>query len=155
MSYLDRNLLDGEKVVYRTHLHWTVYYHALLLIVLALACFGAAAVYPDAIYPLLGVGAVALVIGLVIGFFRWLDKISSEFGVTDKRVIIKVGLVKRRSIELLLRQVEGIGVEQSVAGRVFGFGEIVIAGTGGTKEVFRRIADPLEFRKQVQAQSIR
>jgi uncharacterized membrane protein YdbT with pleckstrin-like domain len=155
MSYIDRNLLDGETVIYRTHLHWIVYAQALLLFVLAFACFACGYVYPDANSVLMIVGGVALIIGLVIAFFRWLDQISSEFGVTDKRVIIKVGLVRRRSIELLLRQIEGVGVEQSISGRVFGFGEIVIAGTGGTKEVFRGIARPLEFRKQVQAQSIR
>jgi uncharacterized membrane protein YdbT with pleckstrin-like domain len=73
--------------------------------------------------------------------------------VTTKRVIIKVGLVRRRSVELLLRQVEAIRVEQGILGRILGYGTIIVGGTGGTAEPFSEIAAPLEFRRQVQMQS--
>jgi hypothetical protein len=32
-----------------------------------------------------------------------------------------------------------------------GYGTITVVGTGGTKEAFRLISNPLEFRRQVQA----
>lgn len=72
----------------------------------------------------------------------------SEFGVTDKRVLIKTGIVGRHTLETLLTKVENIGVEQSVWGRLFGFGTIYVTGTGSTKETFPGIDAPLEFRKQ-------
>src|SRR6185369_4260690 len=76
---------------------------------------------------------------------------SSEFAVTDKRVIIKVGWIRRRTLETMLAKVEGVGVDQTLTGRMLGFGTITVTGTGGTKEEFDRIADPLEFRRQVQS----
>jgi uncharacterized membrane protein YdbT with pleckstrin-like domain len=81
----------------------------------------------------------------------WIRASSSEFAITNKRVLIKVGLVRRHSLELLLQKVEGIGVDQSILGRILGYGTITVSGVGGTKEAFRMISSPLEFRRQVQA----
>ncbi len=78
-----------------------------------------------------------------------IQRATSEFAVTNRRVIIKVGLVSRRTVELNLEKVESIGVEQTVLGRILGYGTIVVVGTGGTKEPFRRIADPMGFRRAV------
>src|SRR4029077_1171933 len=79
-----------------------------------------------------------------------IKRISSEFAVTNRRVLINVGLIGRHTVELLLQKVEGIGVDQPLSGRVLGFGTIVVTGTGGTCERFDRIADPLQFRRHVQ-----
>lgn len=78
---------------------------------------------------------------------------TSEFAVTNRRVIIKVGLFERRTLELNLSKIESIGIEQGFWGRLFGFGSIEVIGTGGTKEIFHRIAAPLEFRPAVQQAS--
>ena len=77
---------------------------------------------------------------------------ATEMTVTNKRVFVKVGLAARRTIELLLSRVESIGVEESVMGRMLGYGTVIVHGTGGTPEVFNMIAHPLEFRTQVQQQ---
>jgi len=90
-------------------------------------------------------------IGLLMLVPPWIRSISSEFAVTNKRVLVKVGLIRRHSLELLLQKVEGIGVDQGILGRILGYGTITVSGTGGTREAFRMIADPLEFRRQVQA----
>jgi uncharacterized membrane protein YdbT with pleckstrin-like domain len=74
---------------------------------------------------------------------------TSEFAVTNRRVIIKVGLVSRKTVELNLEKVESIGVEQTILGRILGSGTLVVVGTGGTREPFRRIADPMGFRRAV------
>jgi uncharacterized membrane protein YdbT with pleckstrin-like domain len=76
---------------------------------------------------------------------------SSEFAVTNKRVIIKLGVLNTRSIELLLPKIEGIEVTQSLSGRLFGYGEIIVTGSGGTREPFEGIQGPLDFRQAVQA----
>ncbi len=74
---------------------------------------------------------------------------TSEFAVTNRRVIIKVGLVSRRTIELNLEKVESIGVEQTILGRILDYGTIVVIGTGGTREPFPGLRDPLGFRRAV------
>ncbi len=67
--------------------------------------------------------------------------------------MMKVGVFSTRSIELLLNKIEAIAVSQSVIGRLFGYGDIVLTGSGGTREPFSHIQDPLEFRRAVQSVS--
>jgi uncharacterized membrane protein YdbT with pleckstrin-like domain len=92
------------------------------------------------------VGAAIL---LGVGLIR---KNSTEVAVSNKRVLIKTGFITRKSIEVLLLKVESIGVNESFVGRALGYGSVVIRGTGGTLETFGKIANPNEFRKQVQQQ---
>lgn len=75
---------------------------------------------------------------------------TSEFAITNKRVIIKVGLISRRTLEMNLNKIESVNVNQGILGRLLGYGTIVVVGTGGTKEPFSSIADPLKFRKKFQ-----
>ena len=81
-----------------------------------------------------------------IAFQNW------EYGVTNKRVIIKTGVLRHKSIELLLSKVESISVNEPLLGRMLGYGTIVIVGTGGTREPFRWIDQPNEFRRRVHDQ---
>ncbi|OZI08143.1 hypothetical protein BWI93_10815 [Siphonobacter sp. BAB-5385] len=82
----------------------------------------------------------------------WIKRSSDEFVITNKRLVIKTGFISRDTIELNLNKVESIQVEQSVWGRMFGFGTVSIHGTGETSQVFTRISDPLEFRRKYQEQ---
>ena len=75
---------------------------------------------------------------------------TSEFAITNKRVIIKVGVISRRTLEMNLNKIESVNVNQGILGRILGYGTIVIVGTGGTKERFTAISNPLEFRRKFQ-----
>ena len=77
---------------------------------------------------------------------RW----SDEFVITNKRVVIKTGLFSRKTFEMNLSKIESVNVDQSVWGRLLGYGSITIIGTGGTRESFDTIQKPLEFRKRFQ-----
>ena len=143
MGYIEANLLPGETVVQRARLHWIVFLKAIAVAVVGLAVL--------IVQPL--VGAIIVGIGLLMALPPWLARTTSEFGVTSKRVIIKVGLIRRRTLELLIRQVEAISVDQSLAGRIFNFGTITLTGTGGVRETFHNIANPLEFRRSIQSLS--
>jgi uncharacterized membrane protein YdbT with pleckstrin-like domain len=66
--------------------------------------------------------------------------------------MIKTGMFSRRSLEIMLPKVESIGIDESAFGRMLGYGSVMIHGTGGTPEPFRKIAHPSEFRKEVQQQ---
>ena len=150
MSYIDSNLIEGERVVFRTRLHWLVLLLALLLlaVLLALAAWMAAGQGSAAPFFWLPIAA-----GLVLLLPPLIRRQSSDFAVTNKRVMMKTGVFTTRSIELLLSKVEAIAVDQSLLGRMFGYGDIVITGSGGTHEAFAGIQAPLAFRKAVQAVS--
>ena len=77
---------------------------------------------------------------------RW----SDEFVVTNKRVIVKTGLFSRRTLEMNLNKIESVNVDQSIMGRMLGYGTITIIGTGGTKESFPNIGHAVDFRKRFQ-----
>jgi uncharacterized membrane protein YdbT with pleckstrin-like domain len=143
MGYVDSSLLPNEHVTYRARLHRIIYLLPVCVLIVALVV---ALVSGSWI-----AGGVLGLIGIVLLVPPWIRSISSEFAVTNKRVLVKVGLVRRHSLELLLQKVEGIGVDQGILARILGYGTITVSGTGGTREAFRMIADPLEFRRQVQA----
>lgn len=148
MSYVDSTLLPGEQVTFRTHLHWIIFVRAGAFLLLG------ALLYVFAIHiSLSGFGLLLMVPGLVLWVFAYIHRRTAEFAVTNKRVIVKVGVVRRRTIEMLLRQVEALEVSQSILGRIFGYGTLLIIGTGGTREPFQRISAPLEFRRAAQAAS--
>ena len=94
---------------------------------------------------------IPLAVGLVILLAAFIKRQSSDFAVTNKRVMMKVGVFRTRSIELLLSKIEAIAVDQHVMGRIFGYGDIVVTGSGGTKEAFSKIQSPLAFRRAVQS----
>ena len=146
MSYIDSHLLPGETVSYRTRLHWKIFVVPTLIAVAMLA-LGIWALSADR--RILATAPIA--IALIVLFAAWIQRRSSEFAVTNKRVIIKLGFMTTRSMELLLAKIEGIAVSQSLFGRMFGFGEIIVTGSGGTQEPFDNIQSPLDFRQAVQA----
>ena len=160
MSYVEKHLIEGETVVYATGLHWIVLVRSFLLALL----FGVPGVAllvlstkqgsdssQESTAMMVG-GIVFVVVALVCLIAALIKRGATEMAVTDKRVIVKVGVASRRTFELLLQKVESIGVEESVMGRILGYGSVVIHGTGGSPEAFDRVAHPIEFRKQVQQQ---
>ena len=79
-----------------------------------------------------------------------MDRYTDEFAITNKRVVIKTGLISRKTVELNLSKIESVNVDQTFMGRIFGFGNITIIGIGGTHEFFVNFSKPLEFRKKFQ-----
>ncbi len=75
---------------------------------------------------------------------------TSELVITDRRVLIKVGFIRRRTLEMFISKIESVGVSQGLFGRLFDYGTVTISGTGGSAEPFKTIADPLGFRNCVQ-----
>ena len=96
-------------------------------------------------WALVGIFAAATVL-----VAAYLKRRASEFAVTNKRVLVKVGLFHTRSMELLLSKVEGITVDQDLVGKLLNCGSIVVTGSGGTREEFTGIGEPLEFRRALQ-----
>ena len=147
VSYIDSNLLEGERVVFRTRLHWLLFLGPVLLTVIVLfpvAWLLASGTWRSYAWIPLGFGLFILLVAAI-------KRLSSDFAVTNKRIMMKVGVYHMRSIELLLSKVEAIAVDQSLLGRIFGYGDIVVTGSGGTKETFSHIQAPLEFRRAVQS----
>lgn len=147
MGYVDKNLMGKEAIIFQARLHWNVY---ILPVIIAVS----------SLYPLFWAvsekynnAAIAILAADLLLFLLPLMKTkTSEFAVTDKRIIMKVGILEVKTLEMFLNKVENIGVNQTLAGRALNYGEVIITGSGGTKEVFGNIARPYEFRKSAQEQ---
>jgi Bacterial PH domain len=160
MGYIDASLVSGETVVYQTRLHWIVMLRHILLALLLLAGGVALLVY-FLHHPQLGNtdkhltegGAAALLFfGLVALIAGAVRRNATEMAVTTRRVVVKQGLMSRKTIEMLLNKIETIEVSEPMIGRMLGYGSITMVGTGGTSEPFHKIAHPLLFRGEVQQQ---
>ncbi|HEX2831861.1 MAG TPA: PH domain-containing protein [Thermoanaerobaculia bacterium] len=152
MSYVDENLLPNERVVYRAHLHRLRYVAPLTVAALALIA-GLVLVFRESGLPWAIACGIVFLASACVALAYFVQSWGSEFAVTNRRVLIKIGFIRRHTVELLLQKVEGIGVDQTLVGRMFDYGSIIVTGTGGTQERFNSIADPLEFRRQVQSQT--
>lgn len=125
MSYVERNLLSGEQVLYRAKLSWWGM-KGLLLGSLLVIFYG---------------------LGLLILGWLWLSRRASEFAVTNKRIVLKLGLINVRTLELQIGKVEMVSVSEPMLGRIMGYGSVIIGGSGGTKEVFAGIENPQAFKR--------
>ena len=103
---------------------------------------------PDVTHALAGIAAALGVLVIVVALVR---RSSTELAVTNRRVIAKFGLIARSTVEMNLAKIESVRVEQTVLGRLFGFGSIIVTGTGSTMDPIRFIADPIAFRQAIQA----
>lgn len=153
MGYVERHLLAGERVVYKTRLHWVLFVKPALLMLVGVILMVLLRQVQDP--PWLWIfGAAVALIGLVWAFVHYVEVMTSEFAVTTSRLILKVGLISRYTTELLLAKVESIGVQQGLIGRLLNYGDLTVTGTGGAREVFRRVRDPIGFRNHVQQASL-
>jgi uncharacterized membrane protein YdbT with pleckstrin-like domain len=137
--------MTGEQIIYLAKHHWIIFYKSIVF--LSIGVFIMTLQYNITI-----VGIPFIILGIIVSINHIIDYLTSEFAVTNKRLILKIGFIKRNTLELFLTKVETIQIHQNILGRIFGFGTITIIGTGGTKDPYINIASPLKFRKYAQEQ---
>jgi uncharacterized membrane protein YdbT with pleckstrin-like domain len=158
MGYIENNLIGGESVIYRARLHWVLFIRPALVSLLFVAAaaglfhFASQSSTPDNTQLMERIAIALILIAIIPILVAFIRRSSREYAVTNKRVIMQVGAVQRKTEEMFLNKIESIGVDQSVAGRMLGFGTVVIRGTGGSFEPFDRVSAPLELRRQIQEQ---
>ena len=154
MRYVRKVLQPGETVVYATKLHWLIYVNTTLLAIACVALVGAAVSTSDNQSISLAFAIAAIIFALLAlstGLRAFIRRATTELAVTDHRVIYKSGLLSRHTIEMNRDKVESVDVDQSLLGRIFGYGTVVVRGTGGCLEPIRNIGDPLTFRSHITA----
>ncbi len=157
MSYIKNNLGNNEHIIYLTGPHWMIFFPAMVSFLVFLIFFigGHSIIHPFVLFGISAYGFLCLALFLITIFHALLGYIrytTSEYGITNQRIVIKVGFIRRDTLEVLLKRVESIQVDQTVPGRLFNYGSITIRGTGGTHDPFDFVPAPLEFRKAAQEQ---
>lgn len=129
MSYIEKSLGAGEKVVAIARFHWWYTVKA----VLALVFLG------------------WLLVGFYLFFKMMIRKWTTEIGVTSHRFVEKTGLFTLTTNEIALNNIEGVRVQQSFWGRLLGYGRLRIEGTGIDAIELPDIADPIAFRAAIES----
>ncbi len=125
-NYVNTVLVEGERLIYEGKQSWLAEAVPILLGLLTL--------------PIFGLGLIFLLPVLVRHF-------TTELAITDKRVIAKFGLISRKTIEINIKKIESVQVVQSILGRLFGYGSIIVSGAGNPQAPIPNISNPMSFRE--------
>lgn len=136
MGYAEENLTPNETLLYKARISWVIYLPGFLFM-----C--ASPIFRQYIPVALAVFGVGILMMLRAYFYA----ISTEFAVTNERIIAKTGLVSRNTMEVRHDKVEGLVLDQSVWGRMLNYGTLILHGTGSGSLPIRNIDNPLEFRR--------
>lgn len=129
MRYIDESLAAGETIIQRGKWPGVFWFGAWAALVL------------------LGI----IVVGVFIFAVAAIKMKTTDFAVTNRRVILKRGWLNRRTHELAVESVEGVSLDQSLIARLFGYGRVVVTGTGDAAIAFPPMADPVAFRRAIEA----
>jgi uncharacterized membrane protein YdbT with pleckstrin-like domain len=152
VAYVNSVLQPGETIKAIGRLHWINYLKAFLIaaVGVALLLYG----QPEATKPArvaAYAGWVLLAVAVVTFLAAWFHRQMTELSVTNHRVIYKSGFIRRHTVEMNMDKVETVNVDQSIWGRILGYGTIHVMGTGQGIEGLRRIAHPVDVRNAITA----
>ena len=151
--YIDQILQPGEKVLYSTNAHWIFFWPAIagwILAAVLLGLSGMVSAGPSAML-CLSLAAISAIFALYKTVTAWFHRWTTETDVTNLRVVHKTGFITRQTFEMSLDKIESVDVDQSIAGRIFDYGNVTVRGVGEGKETLATIASPLAFRNTITA----
>lgn len=152
MAYYSKVLQPDETVKAVGRLHWSIYVRAVILLAIAAALLLWSSRIGDdwQLYARYGGGVIG-VLGLLVLFAAWIKRHATEIVVTDRRVIYKRGLLSRHTVEMNISKIETVDVEQGLGGRIWGYGTLLIRGTGAGFEPLENVGAPLRIRNAIVA----
>ena len=136
MKYLKKTLSSNETVVSNPKVSKWSLFRPYLVFLIGI-CFAAGTA---------GMSLLTIIFPIMAHFRRW----TTEYGVTNKKVMFKTGWIRRKTDELYTKKIEGVDVVQGLQGRIFGYGDLVFSGTGSQTVVFKMVPNPLDVKKAVQ-----
>lgn len=138
---------DGETTIARFRAHW----HSLLTVV-PVTGFTAVIVYAARhagsaagvlLRPVLGGGVAFAVVFTAALVLRWL---TTNYLLTDQRLVRSHGILKRQSLEIPLTEIASIRASQNLLERILGYGDITVETAGDSNSVLDDIPRPKRFK---------
>jgi uncharacterized membrane protein YdbT with pleckstrin-like domain len=130
MSYIEQSLSTGEKIEGLFKLHWLAWFPMVIWVILGFVTFG---------------------LTWLLAIYDFLRIKFMEQGVTNKRVILKKGIISRTTEEMKLASIETVEINQGIFGRILGFGTVKVTGRGISDVVFKGIDDPMSVKRQIES----
>ena len=154
MAFPRKLLLEGEELVIDTRPHWIALVGPVLVTILILAGVIAALVKIDNDTGKLIVAGVGLVLFLAYPvrlFIRW---VTSHFVVTSQRLVHRVGLIAKGSMEIPLTRITDVRFDQNIFQRLIGAGNLIVESAGERgREVFGDVRRPEDIQRVIYERS--
>jgi uncharacterized membrane protein YdbT with pleckstrin-like domain len=151
MTYIEENLMTNEKVLYSAQINPAIFLPSVVAFV--------STIFFIILYLTMKDLALQISIAILAIMFFFLTirlatqatviMLTTEFAITNRRIIAKKGFIHRNTLEIMLSKVESVNVYQNILGRLLDFGTVTVTGTGGTKESFKAIIAPVTMRKKI------
>ena len=130
MGYIEKTLSGDEKVEYKFSFHWIVWVLPIFFIL-----FGFTLMFIPTLY----------------GIYKILVIIFTEQGVTSKKSLKKTGIISRNTEELFLSKTETVEIKQGILGRILGYGNVQLTGTGNSFLTFKVVSNPLKVKRDIES----
>lgn len=147
MGYIEKNLMSGEQIVYEARQHWIIYLKPFLLLLIAIGLF----VIPTKDMALLMQVCMSVVLLVVAAIWAVNIYGGRKYILTNRRLILKRGILRRESTDLVLRRCEGVSISQTILGRMLNYGDVNVS-TGEVANTFLQIENPVLFSSQINQQ---
>ena len=161
-----KNLLDSEELLYTPQLHWMYIIKPMVSIIVLVIVWRICAnslvslfyspretmvtVFTRMLRGSINYTFLTLIfIALLFLVRRIFMYMNNEYGVTNKRLLIKKGIIRVSAAEIPIDRIEGMYCLQGIFGRIFNYGTIGISGIGGMKPVFYMVCRPYALRRRI------
>lgn len=160
MALPRRLLTEGEEIILDLRPHWIALaapvFASIVIVVAAVAAaygVGRTSLSDSSItwYAIEGVALLAWLILALPGIARWM---TTQFALTNERLISRSGVVAKRSKEIPLEAINDVTFTQTFFDRMVGAGNLIVESAGERgQETFARIAKPETVQKAIYAAS--
>jgi uncharacterized membrane protein YdbT with pleckstrin-like domain len=134
---------NDPNVVYFARLHWILFLGPVLSLILSL-------VFTYYLPSLQMIGLLFAAFSLLWIAMTWVTYYFSSLTIKKKQVILRTGIIVRQTIDVPLSKIESIDIRQSLIGSIFGYGVLMITGTGGTRQMVNYLQKPLTCRRYIE-----
>ena len=147
MGYPTNLLTNDENIVYDMRPHWRVlFYPSVALVLIVFVTVLLLGIVPEswswATYALLIVAAVLFVMWVVTPVIRWA---TSQYVVTNRRVIVRTGIVARQGRDMPLQRINDVHFKYGIIDRLLGCGNLIVESAGETGQMFIRAVPDVEL----------
>lgn len=147
MSYIDRNLLPSENILFRTRKTKMIFTIPVLLTIFSVYATNYMSMNPILVKVIFAPWAVT---GLYWSY-KLLDYFTSEYAVTDKRIMMREGFFTRHANEMRITAISQVNVDQNLVGQILNFGTVSINAFGAF-DSYPMISRPFQFQRAVNQQ---
>lgn len=133
---------EKEKVLFITKLHWKTCLDAVVCTILPFII-----IFTNNNVTTRTAAQIMFLLGLLLGVQRYMAQKTSEFAITNIRLIIKQGVFTSKSQVALLNRIQSVQLKQGTLGKLINCGSIIIKDRGGITYKLKDLRFPQEFSK--------